>query len=217
MPVFLLDFALAQEREAEPSRSFDLSGGEQQLLLQAINLIQLNPSIFIKDYDTFDPNDVDTLLDRAVNKIMDDTLSEITPDRRKRFFADGYNVLSGTFTWTAATLQTMAGYWLLGNVINNFVRFDFVSLRRGTYQIAYMGVRGSSHGIASFKLDGVVKTSIDTYVAGALQHNQNLLSPSFTVSDDGVYTLLVQSLSKNASSAGYFLGFTWIEFYRISD
>lgn len=194
-----------------------LTPPEQRMLQSILNSVESNPDVYIEDYFDQDTDEIDAFLAELMLKLMGDTVAEIVPTRRQRLFADGYNALVGAFTWSTNTSQSGGGFWLLANAVNNLVRWDYISLKRGIYQVEFMGVRNPAHGIISLKFNGTIETTIDLYVAGATQFNQKLLSGSFQIDEDGVYTVAAQMVTKNASSTGFSMGLSWLDIYRISE
>lgn len=122
-------------------------------------------------------------------------------------------VSGGAIGWVGVTGQANGGVFRQATpAINDTLTFK-VALKAGSYVLNVLAAKSSSQGIQTIKLDGTTLATFDWYNASVVVNSmQNTV---IGVSDDGLYTLTSEMLSKNASSANYTLSMNYIDFLRV--
>lgn len=192
-----------------------LTAPQREMILQLASIVQENPSIFIRDYDSYTTDEIDDFLEPLVDAVMTDMTTNWLYNRI-RFQGDDYDSITGTYQWVTNNNVYNNGYWQLTTAQNNQLTWNHISLKAGTYIIRMLAVKNSNCGIANFKINGSLVGTIDLYNATA-QTNQKLDTSSFTISvdtEDVPFQVIMATKNASASNSGYFLNFHYIELIR---
>jgi len=141
--------------------------------------------------------------------------ADVWKQSRQLVFPNSADSWFGTTSWQSSPSSPMAGLFQLASGLNNYIKFDRVTLKAGSYVCRIWGNYGTSYGIATIDIDGTDKTTIDLYAASP--GNGIKASGTFTIAADITCPFWIRMKSKNASSSGYLLQWNWIEFDRYAD
>lgn len=119
-----------------------------------------------------------------------------------------YYTSFGTWaTWSADSSQERAGFnYNSSNAEGDYLEFP-VKLDRGTWYFMLMGVQNSDGGKASFKIDGVEKTTFDFYLAtgGLNSYNKLFEYSGYTQDTNALVTIRIEATTANIDSLGNYL------------
>lgn len=137
---------------------------------------------------------------------------------RQLVFPETMDSWFGSVVWNQYPSQERAGIWFIPNNASNtnYVKFDRITLRAGSYICRMMGQTMSTAGIATIDVNGTDETTIDMYSA-ALAINAVKTSGVFTIPADITCPFHIRMKGKNGSASQNSLSFNWIEFDRYAD
>lgn len=113
--------------------------------------------------------------------------------------------------------QIFGVYWQQSPAFNGDAFSSAIFLGAGSYKITLMGSKQSNCGLLTISLDGVAMlTNVDFYSATSV-FNVDLSGATITVGTSGMHLLSGVVTGKNASSTGYGIFLTYIEFLPLTE
>ena len=124
-----------------------------------------------------------------------------------------YEIVQGTFAWTATTSQIYYSIFQNAAGVQNDELTYKLCLDAGTYTLTVLGMKDVDMGIATYSIDGSSVGTIDWY-NGSAQYNRIQSVTGISVTSPGLKTLSVKSSTKNGSATKYVINMTTISLYR---
>lgn len=198
-------------------RAIILTEQQQYIFQQLLSFVQQNTEQSFPDVANYDIADIDLAIWQTMNALMADDVVSQWQQSIYYFPIEGYSSKTGTLTWTSSAAQGNAGWWELSNAVNNYLQYDNVAVKQGSYIFRLFGYTSNVMGTANLFLNGTsAGVGIDMYSSvGA----NNILKQSsgFNVPADDVYQVQLKMSTKNASSSGYLLRANWFQLVRTGD
>lgn len=115
--------------------------------------------------------------------------------------------------WVAGGNYAAGGTWITDGAMNNYVEWvDW--LEAGTWTMHVLFTKASNGGVVTPSIGGSDLATIDQYAASSVVYNAVATFAGISIGTSGTTTIRFRAASKHASSSGYYIRVSVVEFVR---